>query len=140
MFKIKKRGLLLIAGIVWLAAGVNILRIGIKAILSSWGNEAFLLQVLLPVFILLVFVSFSFMFYRIVGKHEARIMGYNEEKKSIFLFFDLKGYVMMLFMMGLGLTLRYSDLLPDYFFSFFYTGLGGALSLSGFRFIARFLD
>ena len=37
MIKIKKRGLLLIAGIVWLAAGTNILRIGITSMLSIWG-------------------------------------------------------------------------------------------------------
>ena len=37
MIKIKKRGLLLIAGIVPLAAGTNILRIGITSMRSIWG-------------------------------------------------------------------------------------------------------
>ena len=39
MFKVKKRALLLIAGIVWLAAGVNVARLGIFtyfAIKQQW--------------------------------------------------------------------------------------------------------
>ncbi len=135
---IKKRGLLLIAGIVWLAAGVNILRIGVMAIRSSWGKGALWLDTLLPMFILLILGGFSFMFFRIVNKHEKRILGYDADKVSVFLFFDVKGYLLMSFMMGLGIVLRHGKFLPDYFFAFFYTGLGLALSISGFRFAARF--
>ncbi len=138
MLKIKKRGLLLVAGIVWLAAGINILRIGILAILSSWNRGALWLDILLPIFTLLILVGFSFMFYRIVGKHERRIMNYTAEKISVFLFFDWKGYLMMIGMMGLGIVLRHGNFLPDYFFAFFYTGLGTALSISGLRFSVRF--
>ncbi len=138
MLKIKKRGLLLVAGIVWLAAGINILRIGILAILSSWNQGALWLDILLPIVTLLILVGFSFMFYRIVGKHEKRIMGYEAEKVSVFLFFDFKGYLMMIGMMGLGIVLRHGNFLPDYFFAFFYTGLGTALSISGIRFAVRF--
>jgi len=138
MFKISKQGLLLIAGIVWLAAGINILRIGIMAILSSWGKAALWLDIGLPFFILLIFAGFSLMFYRIVGKNEKRIMAGEEEKKSVFLFLDLKGYFLMAFMMTLGIVLRHGDFLPDYIFAFFYTGLGSALSVSGLRFAIRF--
>lgn len=138
MFKIKKRGLLLFAGVVWLAAGVNILRIGVMAICSSWGKGALWLDVALPIFALLILGGFSFMFYRIVDRHEKRILGYETDKVSVFLFFDVKGYLLMAFMMGLGIVLRQGDFLPNYFFAFFYTGLGIALSVSGFRFTARF--
>ena len=69
-----------------------------------------------------------------------RNVNYEEEKKSVFCFFDLKGYLMMVFMMGLGITLRRSHLLSDFFFAFFYTGLGTALSISGLRFIVRFFE
>ena len=44
----------------------------------------------------------------------------------------------MIFMMGLGIILRHGSFLPDYFFAFFYSGLGFALLVSGLRFIARF--
>ncbi len=138
MFKVKKCILLLIAGIVWLAAGINILRIGIQAIFSSWGKGALWLDITLPIFTFLIFVGFCLMFYRIVTKHEKRILGYKADKVSVFLFFDLKGYLLMVFMMALGLFLRHGGFLPDYFFAFFYTGLGTALSLAGFRFAVRF--
>lgn len=128
----------MVAGLVWLAAGANILRIGMLSVLASWGQGKPWRDAMLPVFILLVLTGFSLMFYRIVGKHEKRMLGYAEEKVSVFLFFDLKGYLMMAFMMGLGIFLRRGSFMPDYFFAFFYTGLGTALSVSGFRFIARF--
>ena len=138
MLRIKKRGLLFVAGTVWLAAGINILRIGIMAILSAWGQGARWLDLTLPLWTALILLGFSFMFYRIVGKHERRILGYGAERVSVFLFFDIKGYLMMGFMMTLGIVLRRGGFMPDYFFAFFYTGLGAALSLSGLRFLVRF--
>lgn len=78
------------------------------------------------------------MFRRIVNKNELRIMAYEAEKVSIFRFFDVKGYITMIFMMGLGIILRRGNFLPEYFFSFFYTGLGTALSIVGISFIVHF--
>lgn len=138
MLRIKKRGLLLVAGAVWLLAGVNIVRIGILSILSSFGKGAPWQDMMLPIFTLLILVGFSFMFYRIVGKNERRILAYEGERVSVFLFFDKKGYFLMAFMMILGIVLRRGDFLPDYFFAFFYTGLGAALSIAGLRFGVRF--
>lgn len=122
----------------WLAAGVNILRIGILAATGFREQDKTWQNLLMLFLAAVIFICFSFMFYKIVTKHEKRILGYEEEKKSVFCFFDLKGYLMMLLMMGLGLSLRRGSFLPDFFFAFFYTGLGAALSASGFRFIARF--
>ena len=138
MLRIPKRGLVLTAGIVWLAAGVNILRIGIMSAIGVWGQGERWRDILLPIFALLILIGFSLMLYRIVTRHVTRIMGYRDEKVSIFRFFDLKGYLMMAFMMALGILLRSGDFLPDYFFAFFYTGLGSALSLAGLRFGVRF--
>ncbi|MBO5109938.1 MAG: DUF454 family protein [Clostridia bacterium] len=138
MLRIKKRALLLVAALVWLSAGVNILRIGISAILSTYGKGSAWWNLGIPLFAFLVFVGFTAMFYRIVDKHERRIVGYEAEKVSIFLFFDLKGYLMMAFMMGLGITLCQGGFMPEVFFAFFYTGLGSALSLAGLRFGVRF--
>lgn len=77
------------------------------------------------------------MFYHIVGKYQKRILDYPEEKKSIFCCFDLKGYLLMAFMMGLGIGLRVGNFLPDEFFAAFYSGLGTALSVAGIRFIVN---
>lgn len=57
MFKVKKRTLLLIAGIVWLIAGFNVARLGVLsylAIESKWY---------LYLFSVVIFVLFGAMFF-----------------------------------------------------------------------------
>ena len=132
---VSKRTLLLIAGLVWLAAGVNILRIGLKALipLFSGGTGRLLLALGLAV---LICAAFSLMFSRIVVRHTARILSY-ETKQPAYRFFDAKSYILMAFMMTLGITLRRSGFVPEYFFTWFYTGLGTALSIAGIRFLIR---
>lgn len=138
ILKVKKKTLLLVAGFVWFAAGINILRIGITSLVSVLGEQNRLQSVGVLFLSAVILAVFLFMFRKIVSKHSERIMNYKEERKSVFCFFDIKGYLMMGFMMGLGIALRHSDLLPLFFFAFFYTGLGMALSISGIRFIIRF--
>ena len=132
---VSKRTLLLIAGLVWLAAGVNILRIGLKALITlfSGGTGRLLLALGLAV---VICAAFSLMFSRIVVKHTARILAY-ETKQPAYRFFDTKSYILMAFMMTLGITLRRSGFVPEYFFTWFYTGLGTALSIAGIRFLIR---
>ena len=110
---VSKRTLLLIAGLVWLAAGVNILRIGLKALipLFSGGTGRLLLALGLAV---VICAAFSLMFHRIVVKHTARILSY-ETKQPAYRFFDTKSYILMAFMMTLGITLRRSGFVPEYF-------------------------
>ena len=129
------RTLLGIAGFVWLAAGVNILRIGVKAVLAVIGG-GFGRTALTAVLAAAIFCAFHWMFSRIVTKHTARIRGY-ETKQPFWRFFDGKSWLLMAFMMTLGITLRRFGGLPEFFFAFFYTGLGTALSVAGIRFLTR---
>ncbi len=130
---VKKQTLLLIAGIVWAAAGINILRIGIVSCIQT---SLTLIHILL---LLLVFVSFSAMFFRVVKKHKARILGYSEEFQHFLKFFNIPSYILMFFMMGLGIGLRQFAKLPTIFFSVFYSGLGTALLLAGILFIIEWM-
>lgn len=50
----------------------------------------------------------------------------------------LKSYLIMAFMMGGGIWLRPSGLVPDTFIAVFYTGLGCALALAGVLFWMMF--
>ena len=128
-FRVRKPALFFTAGILWLIAGVNILRIGVGALqgsASAW---------LLAAGALVIFIGFAMMFMKIVQKHKKRILGYPQEKNSIFLCFDRKGYLLMIFMMTLGIVLRKSNLLPAVFFAVFYSGLGAALCFGGLMFI-----
>ncbi len=137
MLKVKTENLLTIAGIVWLIAGANVAGMGISACaaFSGWA--------IIPVAIgaLIVFAGFGGMFHKMMAKHVRRIRGYSDPWKSVFLFFDARGYLIMAFMMVLGVSLRAFGLVPLWFVAFFYTGLGLALAITGALFLAaRFCD
>lgn len=122
-----------IAGCVWLLAGVNVARLGIL----SYGKIAQIgiLHILLSI---AVFCAFGLMFFKMSIKHTRRIKGYEEAFRPVWHFFDLRSYIIMAFMMGVGIWLRSSGLVPDVFVAVFYTGLGCALSLAGVLFWIMF--
>lgn len=74
-----------------------------------------------------------------VLKHYQRIKSYSCEYQPIYKFFDLKSYLIMIFMMSLGIGLRASAVVPKNFIAFFYSGLGLGLLLAGLLFIKCFL-
>ena len=133
MFKVKKRTLLLIAGVVWLAAGVNVARLGV---ISYLAIEQHWYWYLLSV---VIFLLFGAMFYQMSQKHIKRIMGYKDERQPFWRFFDLKAYLIMAVMMGGGIGLRAAGIFPNWFVAFFYTGLGCALALAGVLFVKHFI-
>lgn len=131
MFRVKKEHLLLIAGAVWLMAGFNVARLG----MISYGNVegAWYLYFLS----LVIFALFGRMFFNMTEKHTERVLAY-EETMPFWYFFDKKSYIIMFFMMSMGISLRATGLLPEGFIAFFYTGLGCALALSGILFLRNF--
>ena len=129
--KVNRTKLLLIAGIVWCIAGINILRIGIVTYPPYIGIVQLVLSVL-------IFVAFMMMFRRIVIRHRERILHLPEERVPFWLFFDKKSYILMIFMMGLGIALRSTGIAPDIFIAVFYTGLGAALTAAGILFIRTY--
>lgn len=58
-----------------------------------------------------------------------------KEKNCPFSFFDVKGWIIMVFMITFGITMRSFHILPDAFISVFYTGLSLALIFTGVLFI-----
>ena len=110
---VKKETLLLLAGLVWGAAGFNILRIGLLAYpghVTLWNLA-------------------------LVQRHTARILGYGTERKWFWQFFDGKSFLIMVFMIAFGIGLRASGLAPEGFIAVFYTGLGASLLTAGLRFL-----
>ena len=130
---VHKNTLILIAGIVWAIAGFNIVRIGLVA---YQGNFTWW-RVLLSVAVYAVFQIF--IFGKMVGKHTNRILQYEEERQNFFRFFDTKSYLIMVFMMTLGIGLRVSGVVPNGFIAYFYTGLGASLLTAGVLFIVRYV-
>ncbi len=129
---VNKRTLLFIAGSVWLIAGVNILRIGIITWLSD--SQYWLFKVVEATTIFLLF--FILVFKKLFDKHTKRI----EQKKGKshpLSFFDKKGWLIMGFMILLGIVIRRFQLLPNSFIAVFYTGLSSALIITGLLFLRQ---
>lgn len=126
--KVKRRTLLLLACLVWSAAGFNIFRIGISV------YAAYLTAVNLLLSAVVFGVFQKFVFGKLVGKHTARIHGYQEERQFFLKFFDGKSFAIMAVMMTGGIWLRSSGIAPEIFIAVFYSGLGASLLLAGILF------
>lgn len=127
--QVKKNNLLVIAALVWIAAGVNILHIGIDAFAEGYAS------ILNEALSLLVGLVFWFgVFYRLTVKHTKRITNYEQQNQYFWHFFDVKSFIIMAVMMTGGIALRVSGIAPSVFIAVFYTGLGAALTLAGVLF------
>lgn len=131
--KASPRGLLLTAGLVWLAAGFNIARLGWPGFLSRGLSPLPCLGALA------VFLAFFLLIFRkLMRRHTGRILAYGEERVMILYFFDKKSYLLMAGMMTFGILLRRSALVPPLILGSFYVGLGTALLGAGLGFLSRF--
>lgn len=130
--KVQKKFLLLIAGIVWFIAGFNIMRIGVIASKGTWIFSMLCL-------IAIVYLLFhNLVFRKMVKKHTARILNYEEDKQLLYRFFDKQAYCIMAFMITFGIGLRVSGLISDVFIAVFYSGLGFSLVIAGISFCLQF--
>ena len=132
MFKIPTRHLLFVNGLLWLAIGTKIALTGIDAYrhLEAVPWWYFLLSAL-------VFAGFYVMFTGVVRKYSQRIEALPDPKTSIFKTFSVKGYLIIAFMITLGITLKRIPQVPDSFIAWFYCGLGPGLFSAGVRFLLR---
>ena len=131
---VKKQSLLLIAGIVWLIAGLNVLIIGIE----TWRITTMAYAYKIGFAVLTFSVFFFAIFQPLYKKYTKRILAF-EQPKPFYAFFDTRGWLIMAFMMTLGISLRKFNLAPNNFIAPFYTGLSLALSLTGLYFIKEWL-
>lgn len=131
-WRVSRRTLLLIAGLVWIIAGANILRIGIITWVDDQREWLFKTGEAIVVFLLF----FSLIFRRLYNKHTERI-GQKADRNCPFSFFDVKGWLIMGFMITLGILVRKLHLLPTSFIAGFYTGLSSALILTGILFLVQ---
>jgi len=131
---IPKNHLMLIAGLVWCAAGAMVCVIGLP--LEVGLAPAHL--ILLPLALVIFLVFYLFVFSPLVRKHTGRIRARAEDRLPFWHFFNASSWAVMAVMMGGGMALRLSHLMPDWMIAFFYSGLGVALFLCGVRFLGVF--
>ena len=133
---VRKRHLLLANAIVWGAPGVKILVTGIQSYLALWPRRTI---VWLALGTAAVLAGFTWMFSFFVKKYSARIQGFPKEKKSILAFLPVKGWIMVIFFMCLGISLKFIPGVPTEFFACFYPGSGTALVVAGTTFFSNWL-
>ena len=134
--KIKRENLLVVAGVFWLIAGVNVLKIGIDGLVTLRRIRALWLMLAL-LGACVIFLGFHVMFSKMVRRYTARIVAMESARQNPLNFFDARGYAIMAVMMTGGFGLRIGGLIPDWFVAFFYTGLGCALALAGMGFLVH---
>ncbi|MEG0307950.1 MAG: hypothetical protein RR636_08415 [Clostridium sp.] len=126
--KVNKKILIIIGGLVWTIAGVNVFLIGYKDV-----SNTNIIGVIFSVIIFAIF--FNFIFYKMAKKHLKRIDSNKNKSLCVFSFFDVKGYIIMAFMMTFGITLRKTGLINHNYLGLFYIGLGFALASGGLIFL-----
>jgi hypothetical protein len=131
---IPKNQLMLIAGLVWCAAGAMVCVIGLPLEFGLAPTNLILLPLAVGIFA----AFYVFVFSRLVRKHTGRIRARAEDRLPFWHFFNASSWAVMAVMMGGGMALRLSHLLPDWMIAFFYSGLGVALFLCGVRFLGVF--
>ena len=129
-----KNHLMLIAGLVWCAAGALVCMVGLPLEFRLAPSQLILVPLAVAIFLAFYFLVFS----RLVRKHTGRIRARTEDRLPFWHFFNASSWVVMAVMMGGGMALRFSHLMPDWMIAFFYSGLGAALFLCGVRFLGVF--
>ena len=99
LLKMKKENLITVAGIVWLLAGMNVALIGMRSAVEMSG-AAVRVVVALVVGAVAAFFAFHAMFGTIVLKNAQRIRSLDADRLNFLQFLDLKGYLIMAFMMS----------------------------------------
>lgn len=121
--------LLLLSGLLWGYAGSILLRFAYSWLTDE--NTSLPLIFALSGLILGLTIHF-FVFSKVVSKNLKRIAEM-PEKPCIFGFMSWRSYFLILFMMSLGISLRFSSI-PKAYLAIIYTGIGSALILSGSRY------
>lgn len=128
----KRKHLYAVAAVIWGIPGITITLKGISAY-GKQPSENLWWLLLITVSVL---AAFFMMFRRIVDRYCGRIASLPANVK-IWQTFPARGWILIVFMMGLGITLRYIPGIPPAFTASFYSGLGPMLLLSSFRFVAN---
>jgi len=130
MPKVHKHILILISGILWTGVGIFLPSLGVR-----WFNELNNTQIIFSIIIgLLGGTAISYFgFSGLADKNIYRINQYNE-KVCLWAFQKWSSYVLIIFMMSLGIFMRNTPLIPKFILSPMYIAIGFALFTASFRY------
>lgn len=125
-----KRGLIITNALLWTFASYKILGKAVPAIIADhrWWVVAIGLVVL---------TGFTIMFHKVSSKYTRRILSLEGERFPIWKFMSAKGYILIGFMMSMGIGLGHIPGMPQAFFASFYTGLGTGLGYGAVKYLVK---
>lgn len=127
-----RKYLYVVAAVIWGIPGVIITFKGVSAYsMQQSGSLWWLLMITAA-----VLAAFFLMFRKIVGRYCERIASLPDIVKP-WQTFPIRGWILLVFMMGLGIVLKYIPGVPSAFTASFYTGLGPMLLFSSLRFLSE---
>lgn len=128
----KRRHLYILAAIIWGIPGVNITFKGFCAYAELPVKNIWWLLIIT----LVILSGFFLIFRKVTTRYSSRIASL-PEKVAPWHVFPLRGWLLLLFMAGLGVILGHISSIPSSFIASFYSGLGPMLILSAVRYICE---
>jgi len=132
-----KNWLLLFAGLMWTSVGSYLISLAAGWIMYPAVNTPWIYW--LPG-IFLAYLIFQFGFSKLALKNSLRVMNLPEEKPCLFAFQEWHSYPLVLFMVGLGITLRNFSPIPKPLLAILYIGIGGGLGSASFVYYKTILQ
>ena len=119
-----------IAAAIWGIPGINIAIKGVKTYMLMNPDDLWWLMLITVAVSIFFFIIFS----RVVRKYSERIASL-PDRVMVWQIFPPKGWILLAFMMGLGMTLKHIPDVPMAFIASFYSGLGPMLIIAAMRFL-----
>ncbi|MFZ4739984.1 MAG: hypothetical protein ACOYLE_02345 [Bacteroidales bacterium] len=125
--RINSSTLLILAGLLWSSVGIMLCNFAYHWMLHYEGKYTIII-VISGIVLALLFARFKFK--KFADKNINRIKA-KGDKSCAFSFMSWQTYIIVAFMMTMGIILRHSSL-PKEYLSILYIGIGGALFLSSY--------
>lgn len=129
--EVNKAWLFAVAGLMWSAAGVMLIRLAYGWLRSAVNSPIFLLASL---GVLLAMATYRFGFSKFADKNIQRIHELAGDQACIFAFQEWTSYPLVVFMISLGIVLRRYSPIPKPLLAVAYLGIGGSLFLASFHY------
>lgn len=123
-----KRHLILMNALLWSFAAYKILGKGLPCL---WEDGRWWIILIC----LVIAAGFIMMFNRVSDKYIRRIHELEGERFPLYMFMSPKGYVLIAFMMTLGISLGHIPGIPPAFFAAFYPALGSGLAFGAVKYL-----
>ena len=131
---VSRKILMLISGIMWLCVGLMLMNYAYSWLVVEQRSTIITFA---GAGIALTMITHHFGFLKVADKNLKRIL-LMEEKVSIFSFITWKSYILVIFMIALGIILRTSAI-PKPWLAIVYIGIGMGLFLSSIRYLRYFI-